>query len=255
MSINSLYLTINILPMKNIIKKIFNFFGLNLSKLNALSVPSYQTVQALKAHNINVVFDVGANIGQFASELREHGYTGKIVSFEPLPEAYKLLISQTKGDENWFIHPRCAVGASAGEIEINVAANSESSSILPMLNTHENAAPHAKYIHKTTATIITLDSVLDMYTQMEDHILIKIDTQGYEWSVLDGASRTLERCQGVLLELSLIPLYEGQKLWLDLISRLAKSQLIIYAIKPAFVNLNTGQTLQIDGLFFRKDQQ
>lgn len=239
--------------MKNIIKKLFNCFGLHLSKFNAISVPGYQTVQALNEHNINVVFDIGANVGQFASELREYGYQGKIVSFEPLPQAYKGLLSQAKGDINWIIHPRCAIGAAIGEIEINVAANSASSSILPMLNAHENAAPNSKYTHKEWSPIITLDSVLDQYISPEDNLFIKIDTQGYEWAVLDGAEQAIRQSKGVLLELSLIPLYEGQKLWQDLVDRLSSTQHFIFAIQPGFTDAKTGQTLQVDGLFFNKE--
>jgi FkbM family methyltransferase len=237
--------------MKNIIKKMLNFFGITLSKFNAMNVPGYQTVQALKAHNINVVFDVGANVGQFARELRHYGYTGKIVSFEPLPEAYQGLLAQAHGDKNWIIHPRCAIGALTGEIEINVAANSASSSILPMLSTHEDAAPHAKYTHKEQALMITLDSALEQYASPEDNLFIKIDTQGYEWAVLNGAEQAVKQSKGVLLELSLIPLYEGQKLWLDLINRLSTTQHQAFAIQPGFTDAKTGQTLQVDGLFFK----
>lgn len=237
--------------MKRTIKKLFNLFGMHLSKYNAINVPAYQTVQALKAHNINVVFDVGANVGQFASELREYGYKGKIVSFEPLQEAYQGLVNQAKGDKNWFIHTRCAIGATMGEIEINVAANSASSSILPMLSAHEEAAPHAKYTHKELTTMITLDSVMEKYSTVEDNLFIKIDTQGYEWAVLDGAERALKQSKGVLLELSLIPLYDGQKLWLDLVNRLTLANHSIFAIQPGFTDSITGQTLQVDGLFFK----
>jgi FkbM family methyltransferase len=236
--------------MKKIIKKIFNLFGLHLSKINAYMVPAYQTVQALKAHNIDVVFDVGANEGQFASELRAYGYKGKIVSFEPLPDAYKELVNKAKGDENWIVHSRCALGAVAGEIEINVAANSVSSSILPMLSAHEDAAPQSKYSHKSVAKMITLDSVLNEYSALQDNLFIKIDTQGYEWKVLDGAERTLSQSKGLLLELSLIPLYEGQKLWLEIVDRLSKSHHSVFAIQPGFTDNKTGQTLQADGLFF-----
>lgn len=238
--------------MKNLIKKIFNFFGFQLSKLNPINVPAYQTVQALKAHHINVVFDVGANIGQFACELRSYGYKGKIISFEPLQQAYADLTKQALQDSNWIIHSRCAVGAALGEIEINVAANSASSSILPMLSKHENAAPQSKYTHKESASIITLDSVYQQYCTPEDNVFLKIDTQGYESQVLDGATLALNHCKGVLLELSLVPLYEGQKLWQELIDRLALTQHFIYAIQPGFTDQTTGQTLQIDGLFFQK---
>jgi FkbM family methyltransferase len=237
--------------MKSIIKKIFNIFGLHLSKFNAINVPAYQTAHALKLHKINVVFDIGANTGQFANDLREYGYKGKIVSFEPLQQAYQILFSKAKGDKSWIIHPRCAIGASSGEIEINVAANSASSSILPMLSTHEEAAPHTKYTHKERVSMINLDSVLELYASPDDNLFIKIDTQGYEWSVLDGAEQTLKQSKGVLLELSLIPLYDGQKLWLDLVNRLSATQHFVFAIQPGFTEAKTGQTLQVDGLFFK----
>jgi len=237
--------------MKTIIKKLFNLFGLQISKFNLYKAPAYQTVQALKAHNIDLVFDVGANIGQFASELRAYGYKGKIVSFEPLPDAYIELANKAKGDKNWIVHPRCAVGAVAGEIEINVAANSVSSSILPMLSAHKDAAPESVYSHKSMVSIITLDSVLKKYTSLENNLLIKIDTQGYEWLVLDGAELAIRQCKGLLLELSLIPLYEGQKLWIEIIDRLSKSNHSLFSIQTGFTDGNTGQTLQIDGLFFK----
>lgn len=226
---------------------------MHISKFNAISVPSYQTVKALKANNINVVFDIGANVGQFAKELREYGYTGKIVSFEPLQHAHQGLLINAMGDVRWIVHPRCAIGATNGEIEINVAANSASSSILPMLSAHENSAPHAKYTHKELASIITLDSVLEQYANPEDNLFIKIDTQGYEWAVLDGAEKSVKQSKGVLLELSLIPLYEGQKLWLDLINRLSATQHQVFAIQPGFTDTKTGQTLQVDGLFFKAE--
>ena len=200
-----------------------------------------------------MVFDVGANVGQFANELREYGYKGKIVSFEPLPQAYDGLVSKAYGDENWVIHPRCAIGSMAGDIEINVAANSASSSILPMLSAHEDAAPHAKYTHKELASMITLDSVLEQYASPDDNLFIKIDTQGYEWSVLDGAEQAVKQCRGVLLELSLIPLYDGQKLWLDLVNRLSATQHQVFVIQPGFTDNKTGQTLQVDGLFFKTE--
>lgn len=238
--------------MKNFTKKLFNLFGFHISKFNVISVPAYQIAQAIKAHNINVVFDVGANIGQFAQDLRMYGYTGKIISFEPLPQAYAILTKQAKRDGNWFVQPRCAVGAENGEIEINVAANSASSSILPMLSSHENAAPESRYTHKEHVSLIMLDSVLEKYTTSTDNILIKVDTQGYEWAVLDGATQALKQSKGVLLELSLVPLYKDQKLWHELIGRLAVAHYSLYAIQTGFTDLTTGQTLQIDGLFFRK---
>ena len=237
--------------MKKLLKKIIKNLGWHLCKFNIVYVPSYQTVRALKAHNINVVFDVGANIGQFASELRMYGYEGKIISFEPLSQAHSELVNRAKYDKNWIVHPRSALGNSINNIEINVSYNSVSSSILPMLISHENSAPNSKYIRKESVPLVTFDSVYKMYCSPKDNVFLKIDTQGYEWSVLDGAELHLSNCKGVLLELSLLPLYEGQKLWEDLIGRLRITNHDLFAIQPGFTDQLTGQTLQIDGLFFK----
>lgn len=237
--------------IKEAIKGAFNYFGFQINKLNLINIPAYQTVQVLKAHNINLVLDVGANIGQFAYELRKFGYKGKIVSFEPLPEAYEILLKKASKDESWVIHNRCAIGAVDGTVDINVAGNSESSSILPMLPAHENSAPESKYTHSETVSISKLDDLYEQYYKDGDKVFLKIDTQGYEWSVLDGAENLLAICKGISLELSLVPLYEGQKLWRDCEARLKKSGLFLYAIQPCFTDKKTGQTLQVDGLFFK----
>lgn len=238
--------------IKKALKKLAALSGLQINKLNVASSPAYQTVQALKTHHINVVFDVGANIGQFANELRLHGYQGKIISFEPLLDAHAKLTLAAKGDKNWIIHTRCAVGATAGEIEINVAGNSVSSSILPMLAAHENAAPQSKYTHKQMVPLITLNDVFAKYVAAGDKVFLKIDTQGYEAAVLDGADKILSQCTGILLELSLVPLYAGQILWQELIASLVKTNHHVYSLQTGFINNETGQTLQLDGLFFNE---
>jgi FkbM family methyltransferase len=237
--------------MKNIIKKICNKLGFYISKISVNNTLAYQTVLALNTHNINVVLDVGANVGQFARELRKYGYLGKIVSFEPSLEAYEKLVKQAGQDANWIVHPRCAIGAYAGETQINVSGNSVSSSILPMLNKHISAAPESKYTHKETVSLIALDSVYNKYCEQGENVFMKVDTQGYEWEVLDGAAETLVKCKGISLELSLVPLYEGQKLWVDCESRLNQLGIYLYAVQPCFTDSQTGQTLQVDGLFFR----
>lgn len=217
-----------------------------------MSSHSLQTVRALKAHNVNVVFDIGANTGQFATDLRAYGYMGLIVSFELFPDAYEQLTKVASQYSNWVVHERCAVGAESGSIDINVSGNSVSSAILPMLKSHLESAPQSKYTHTVEAKIITLDSIFAQYCKDIDNVLFKIDTQGFEWQVLDGATESLTMCKGLLLELSLVPLYGGQRLWQEFISRLASLKLFLYAIQPSFIDDKTSQTLQFDGIFIKK---
>ncbi len=81
--------------------------------------------------------------------------------------------------------------------------------------------------------------------------MLKIDTQGYEWQVLDGAVATLPRITAVLIEMSLVPLYEGQHLWLEIIARLEAMGFKTWSLQPGFVDPSTGRTLQVDGMFCR----
>jgi hypothetical protein len=85
------------------------------------------------------------------------------------------------------------------------------------------------------------------------NLFLKIDVQGFEPQVLEGAARLLDRTQGVQLELSLAPLYEGQTLFLPLVDWLAKKGFELWALIPGFIDNKTGRMLQVDGIFFRPD--
>ena len=211
-----------------------------------------QLATILESTNIELVLDVGANEGQFAEEIRTFGYRGDIVSFEPLSHPYAALQRKSLSDPLWHLHPRCALGATDGNIRINVAGNSVSSSALPMLDLHRNAAPGSAYKGNETVPMIKLDTVAADYLDSEKNALLKIDTQGYESQVLEGAKDSLSSIAAVMLELSLAPLYEGQALWLDIVDTLLGAGFAIWAVQPVFIAPYTGRTLQVDGIFVRQ---
>lgn len=213
--------------------------------------PPSPIISSMRKFEIDLVLDVGANKGQFASEIRQCGYTGRIVSFEPLSQAHSELLQASAGDPMWEAYPRCALGDHDGEVEINIAGNSESSSILPMLEAHRSAAPESAYQGKETVPIKTLDAVAGQYLKGARAAFLKIDTQGFEWQVLDGARKALPHIKGILVELSLVPLYEGQHLWSEVIERLETEGFTLWAFKPVFYDRATGRTLQVDGIFYR----
>ena len=237
---------------KTILKKIFYNLNLDVRKLTVDSNPAHQLLKCLNYHQIDMVFDVGANSGQFASQLFTVGYKGQIFSYEPLPEAHRQLEKNARNTENWTVYPRISIGESEGNVEINVAANSVSSSVLPMLDAHLDAAKESKYLGKIISQMTTLDNIIEHIQVRDRNFFIKIDTQGYEWQVLNGANHALSMAKGVLCELSLIPLYEGQHLWLEIIDRLNKMGFNLWAIQKGFSNSETGRTLQIDAIFFKE---
>lgn len=237
--------------IKQALRKIINSAGHATYRIHSISNPTYQLFQSLKHFNVDLVLDVGANKGQFSSQLRSIGFDGKIVSFEPLSEAHKLLSETSSSDNKWIAHPRCAIGDHDGEIEINIAGNSVSSSILPMLNSHSNAAPGSSYINHEKTPIFKLDTVAPSYFKEAKNPFIKIDTQGFEWQVLDGAEIILPQVRGILCELSLVDLYQGQHLWLEMIQRLEKLGFTLWSLQQGFTDQQTGRSLQMDAIFFR----
>ena len=237
---------------KRIVKSLVHAAGFDLHRLTPSSNSSFQLLTALNRFGVDLVLDVGANVGQFASELRSVGYRGNLVSYEPLSGAHRALLAAASRDAKWRVHPRCAIGDHDGEINFNIAGNSVSSSVLPMMESHSSAAEGSAYVGAETVPIYRLDSVVPMDLAGSGRPFLKIDTQGSEWQVLDGAGKTLARVQGVLCELSLVALYQGQRLWMDLIHRLENEGFVLWSIQQGFTDPRDGRTLQIDATFFRR---
>jgi FkbM family methyltransferase len=237
--------------MKYIVKWIFKLIGLNITKKYSDDNPVVLLCKSLNNLGVECVFDIGANTGQFASELRRCGYKGKIISFEPLPREHFILLNNSKNDPLWIVHDRVAIGANETIARINVSKNSVSSSILPMLESHKVSAPNSQYIESTEVNVVTLDAISKRYLNDKERFFIKIDTQGYESFVIDGAEESLKEAMGIICELSLIPLYEGQILWLEMIDRLNQKGFNLWAMQSRFYDSKSGRTLQIDATFHK----
>lgn len=237
--------------VKQKVKIALNSMGIEAHRFNPATSKLARLMAALRTFNIDMVFDIGANDGQFALELRAGGYSDQILSVEPMASAHARLTNASQADVGWHVHPPCAVGDRTGLIDLNIAGNSVSSSVLPMLGSHSKAAPESIYQGKESVPLTTLDLIVPKYIGQASAPLLKIDTQGYEWQVLDGAKEILPTVRGILMEVSLIPLYEGQHLWRESIERLEAAGFVLWALEPVFVDFANGRTLQMDALFFR----
>ena len=207
--------------------------------------------QVLAAAEIDLVLDVGANIGQTGKSLRDAGYRGRIVSFEPVPAAHAALTQAAAQDPRWRIAPPMAIGAQDGEIELNVSEASDMSSALEASDSLMKALPKTSVREKVTVASRRLDSVLPDFLEGAKNVFLKIDTQGFERSVLNGAPETLKMVRGVQMELSLFPLYKGEETYLPFLQELHDLGMEPHMIVETNFSKTLHRQLQIDAVFMR----
>ena len=212
----------------------------------------YRLGLLLGVHRVDLVLDVGANVGQFATMLREYGYAGRIASFEPMSEEFRQLAAAAEADDAWSVH-RYALGETASTATIHVAGNSISSSLLPMLDSHAHAAPASQYRRSEQIEVRPLDDVFDEVTAGAARPFLKIDTQGFEKQVLAGAAGRLDGIVGLQMEMTLVPLYDGQMLFQEALATAEDLGFRMFGVEPGFTDPRNGRMLQMDGIFFRDD--
>lgn len=229
-------------------------WGYELTPLRKAKRHETQLVAVLERFEISCVLDVGANVGQYALMLRDAGFGGRIVSFEPLADAHATLAKRAAADATWQVAPRMAIGDRDGEIQLQVSAESDMSSILPQSDLFRRVSPSSVVLRRETVPMARLESAALPYVAPEDRIFLKIDTQGFEPKVMAGAGDLLARLCGVQLEMSLVPCYEGEVGYREMIDRLATAGFEPYLFIPGYFERKLGRQLQLDGVFMRSSR-
>lgn len=227
-------------PLRNTYLRLCN----RLSRGNAYS-------RFYDRYDINLVLDVGANKGQYGRELIRSGYTGRIVSFEPLASAFEKLNLNRWSFSQWKAEP-FALGSTNSTATFNIAGNSQSSSLQPMLDSHVEAAPAAAYVDTCEVQVRRLDDVFDQYCGTNDRCYVKLDVQGHEHEVIAGAEKCLDRIIALQMELSMRPLYAGAQTYQQAIEMMQDLGYRLMLITPGFGDAQTGEMLQADGVFVRE---
>lgn len=202
----------------------------------------------LAEFGVDTVVDVGANEGQYAQWLRALGFRGRIVSFEPVGDAFGRLGRHAAGDDAWTVH-RVALGAASGRLTMHVSENSQSSSSLPMLDAHLRAAPSSRYVAEEEVAVEPLAS---FGGELGAATWLKVDVQGAELDVVAGADGVLDRVPVVQLELSLRPLYGGAPSLPEVVEAMTSRGYVLSYLHPGFEDPRAGRMLQADGVFVRE---
>jgi len=215
--------------------------------------PEGKLARILADCRVDLVLDVGANIGQSHDELRAAGYLGRMVSFEPVPSAHATLLGKAAHDSNWEIAPRMAIGATPGEAVINVSQASDMSSLREATPDLLRALPKTAVTERLATQVASLDAIWDQYCG-DARVFLKIDTQGYERQVLDGVQDHLDQIVGMKLELSLFPQYAGEEDYLGFLNDLHAWGFEPLMIWDKYFSTQLGRQLQIDVVFVRRGE-
>jgi FkbM family methyltransferase len=222
--------------------------GIDLVRVGGVRHSIGRRARLVAALGIDLVIDVGAHEGEFGVELRSGGYRGAILSIEPLAGPFRRLSRLAAADGQWEAISSAA-GSRSGSAVMHVAANAgASSSILPMLNLHAQAAPQALYVAEERVTMATLDDLAISRLPQLARLFIKADVQGYELEVLSGGAQTLAKASLVQLEMSLLPLYAGAPTYVEVLDFMANANFRLAGIEPGMA-AQSGLLLQADGLF------
>ncbi len=206
--------------------------------------------ELMRKHNVRAAIDVGASDGAYAKELRAHGFGGRIVSFEPLPELFALLQANAELDPGWRA-VAAALGAEQGTRTLHISGRATSSSLLEMKPLHLHVAPESGTVAKTPVQVARLDDLRVELDLGGAALLLKIDVQGYEAEVLAGARETLGEVAVLELELSFVALYVGHPLFTELIAQLGALGFVLVLLEPVLSDPDTAELLQVNALLHR----
>lgn len=228
-------------------------FYIKFKRYTPSASEALRTAMIINKLGIKFVIDIGANTGQFAESLFDFNYNGKVISFEPVTNCYNSLLKLQKKYPNLIVAEKCALGNENRIAEINITDDSVFSSILKIKDFHAQLKPKSRIVKNEFVQMHKLDSIIDQFIpENETSIILKIDTQGYEKEVLEGAANTLKRIQGIKIEIPLVPIYENtQFTFYEIIEFMKELKFNPYSFNIEGVNLITGRVHTIDGLFIK----
>ena len=221
------------------------------ARLKGCYFEMYEMLYFFRIINVEfkTIIDIGANRGMFTKTANYLFPEAKIIAFEPLKSCFEQLTMLQKlipGLECYNI----ALSNSEGEEEIFHSAWDYSSSLLEMDLLHKNAFPESADYLKEKVKIATMDDVINI-KKYKTPILMKIDVQGYEGYVIEGAKKTLESIDYLICEMSFQSLYKNQILFDNQFNLIIKNGFEFLGPISTNKHPKTKLPLQIDGLFKR----
>lgn len=222
---------------KTLLGNLLRRAGYQLVRLRSLPTINFawHLKHLLISQEVDTVFDVGANRGQFRDLLRgDANYTGRILSFEPVAHLHRGLQERASKDPDWHVYP-FALGATAETIPINVMHSDDWSSFLPPTSEGTARFRGSNTVESTQMAVVRrLDDVFPALAKEHrvHRAYLKLDTQGFDLNAMRGGADVLREFVALQTEAVVIPLYSGMPTYEDVIRYAEKQGFAISGVFP-----------------------
>lgn len=199
----------------------------------------------LALHQVDIVLDIGANDGRYVRELREAGWAGDIVSFEPQPDVFKRLTDGMKSDPCWTGH-QIGLGSVDSTLSLNAYG-------MDVLSSFLKKKEDDQVFRQIEVPVKRANDIFDDVMGSRSRPFVKIDTQGFEMEIIRGFDTRVHNVIGWQIELSVKPLYEGQPMMEEVIATMRANGFLLWKILPGLRDPKSLQAFELDGIFFRSE--
>jgi len=207
-------------------------------------------VALVAEQEIDLILDVGANQGQYAGAMFDLGYQGRIVSFEPGAAAHAALLANAAGNPRWVVAPRMALGRKREMLTLHTFNRTDMNSLLPPTADAFGSFPKLSQAGAEEVQVERLDEVIENFPAGR-RILLKVDTQGAELAVIEGAAGCLDRIAMLQLEVPVVPVYEAAPAWMDILRPVHESGFRPVLTAPGYFAKRINRQLDMDIVFLR----
>ena len=239
--------------MKEILKKIFKKLGYRVINIHSRERDAFEDQASLIKKKQVTIFDVGACTGEMSLKYKRLFKRSTIYCFEPYEPSYEILKKVTSDSQNIKCY-NIALSNITGNVDFFVNSYYPTNS---MLATHVDSSKNWNDEVFVTQKKIQVNSVtLDDFVQqmgIDTIDILKMDTQGTEYQILEGSSGFLGegKISLIYLEIIMMPTYQQQKHFDEILLLLRKNGFNLYNLYNLSYT-NAGELRQVDAIFTRK---
>lgn len=237
-----------------IIKLILNKYGFKIVH-NDIKDFNFIIEKILKTYDIQMIFDIGSNIGQFSKKILNLNYKNKIILIEPVYDTFLALKNNFKNKNNLeFLN--VGIGTKTSNLTIYKSLRGgnkgDMNSLLKINKTGTNLVKNAVITSEEEVKIIDVNEFLKNYDLKKT--LFKIDIEGYDFKVLRHIKKEyLQQITCILCEIQNVAMFEKQENnFKEEIEFFENNNFKLFGVDPFFINPSTGQLIAIDALFVNK---